>query len=231
MKIFTNIQDIPVSSRNLSRRNVQETLSQGKGMSPSHGTEPSARRGHGQPRQAVHALTMAKTAQAIVNKAINVSMQIQREVLESFSNSKMDMAEIQAQVSSMNNQLNRFGVTGIAMPSPQNSSGSVSLPVSDITDTMQSLESMVNNIGENPGNVQEQASSILGNLQQHRQNIDFFIDTIAGGENIPEMETDTFNMESASQLAGNTAQSIIDNPVMALQSQGNLNTDYAAELM
>jgi len=220
MKIFTNIQDIPVSSRNLSRRNVQETVSQGKGRSQSRVTVPSAPTGHGQSRQAVHALTMAKTAQAIVNKAINVSMQIQREVLESFSNSKMDMAEIQAQVSSMNNQLNRFGITGVAMPSSQNSSGSVSLPVSDITDTMHSLESMVNNIGENPGNVQEQASSILGHLQQHRQNIDFFIDTITGGENIPEME-----------LAGNTSQSIIDNPVMALQSQGNLNTDYAAELM
>lgn len=231
MKIITNIQDIPVSSRNLSRRDVQETLSQGKGMSLSRGTGPSARTGLGQSRQAVQALTMAKTAQAIVNKAINVSMQIQREVLESFSNSKMDVAEIQAQVSSMNNQLNRFGVTGVAMPSPQNSSRSLSLPVSDITGTMQSLESMVNNIGENPGRVGAQAASIIGNLQQHRQSIDFFIDTITGGENIPAMETDTINMESASQLAGNTAQSIIDNPVMALQSQGNLNTDYAAELM
>ncbi len=231
MKIITNIQDIPVSSRNLSRRSVQETLSQGKGMSLSRGTGPSARTGLGQSRQAVQALTMAKTAQAIVNKAINVSMQIQREVLESFSNSKMDVAEIQAQVSSMNNQLNRFGVTGVAMPSPQNSSRSLSLPVSDITGTMQSLESMVNNIGENPGSIGEQAASIVGNLQQHRQNIDFFIDTITGGENIPAMETDTINMESASQLAGNTAQSIIDNPVIALQSQGNLNTDYAAELM
>jgi len=231
MKIFTNIQDIPVSSRNLSRRNVQETLFQGKGMSQSHVTVPSAPTGHGQSRKAVHALTMAKTAQAIVNKAINVSMQIQREVLESFSNSKMDIAEIQAQVSSMNNQLNRFGVTAVAMPSPQNSSGTVSLPISEIAGTMQSLESMVNTIGENPGNVHEQASSIIGSLQQHRQNVDFFIDTIAGGENIPEMETDIINIESASQLAGNIAQSIVDNPVMALQSQGNLNTDYTAKLI
>ncbi|MFW5770133.1 MAG: hypothetical protein ACOCX9_01735 [Spirochaetota bacterium] len=231
MKIFTNIQDIPVSSRNLSRRDAQETVSQEKGKSLSRSTGPSARTGQGQSRQAVHALTMANTAQTIVNKAINISLQIQRGIQESFSNSKMDMADIQAQVSSMNNQLNNFGVTGVAMPLPQNSNGLISLPVSEISGTMKSLESLVNNTSENPGSVHEQASSIIGELRQHRQNIDFFIDTMAGRENIPEVATGNINMDSASQMTGDIAQSIIDNPVMALQSQGNLNTDYAAELL
>jgi hypothetical protein len=231
MKIFTNIQDIPVSSRNLSMRNAQDTSVQGKGRSPSSDPYHTARTGHGQSRQAVHALSMAQTAHAIVNKAINVSMQIQREVLASFSNSNMDMAEIQAQVSSMNNQLNRFGITGVAMPEPHNSSDSVSLPVDGIINTMQSLQSLVNTIEENPENAQEHAAAIVGDMQQHRQKIDFFIDTIVGQEKIPNLASGSINMESASHLADDIARSIINNPVMAMQSQGNLHTDYAAELL
>ncbi len=231
MKIFTNVQDIPVPNRNTNRNTVQDHVSSEKGKSPKDWTRASVRSDNVNRRQNISALSMAQTAHTIVNKAINISMQIQREMMESFANSDMDITEIQARVSSMNNQLNSFGVSGVSVPVSQNSNDNVELPMEEIASTMQSLQSMVNTVGRDPQNIREQAASITGALQQHRQNVDFFMDTLSRSGNIPVPQNTVDSTESAADLTARTAGSIAGDPVAAMLSQGNIHAEQASELV
>lgn len=231
MKIFTNVQDIPVSNRNISRNTVQEQVSREKGMSRRDRGHAAMHTNQGNSRQTISALSMAQTAHTIVNKAINISMHIKREMMESFASSDMDISEIQARVSSMNNQLNSFGVPGVSVPVSQNSNDTVELPMKEISGTMQSMQSLVNSIGPNSGNLQDQVASLTGELQQHRQNIGFFIDTLSRSGNIPVPQSAVDSIDSAADLTARTASSITGDPVSAMLSQGNINSEQASELV